>query len=246
MGNNELVKTLAAIGLSDKEAAVYIAGLQGTASVPELARRAQIKRPTAYVVVDALAQQGILLPAKSGQKELYRSIAPQELQKRFERTLEAYTGIVPALTQMVATQPGRPKVEVFDTKDGIMRVYDEMFKEKKVKSMFGFDMISAMFPEVDKEFERRLFAGEIASKDIVDDSPSSRAYARRLKHLPNWEGRIAKGHQLQSDYILYADTVVFVSLKQDNLFVVKIENPDIAHSMNVLFDLAWEKGKKVK
>lgn len=52
------LQTLRELGLTDKEAELYLASLSlGTASIAGLAKKAELKRPTTYLIVDTLLQK---------------------------------------------------------------------------------------------------------------------------------------------------------------------------------------------
>ncbi len=60
-----LDRELSALGLSQKEATVYVALLElGTASVQAIARRADLVRPTTYVILEALTKKGLVQPKR--------------------------------------------------------------------------------------------------------------------------------------------------------------------------------------
>ncbi len=57
------------LGLSDKEAAIYLALLQyESATVIQLSAKTKIKRPTVYVVLETLSKKGLVAEAKVGKK----------------------------------------------------------------------------------------------------------------------------------------------------------------------------------
>jgi sugar-specific transcriptional regulator TrmB len=58
-------------GLSQKEAAVYVACLrQGDGTVLQIARQANIKRPTTYVILEDLVTRG-LVRSKKDRKSIH-------------------------------------------------------------------------------------------------------------------------------------------------------------------------------
>ena len=68
-----LISELQKIGFSDKEAAVYLAGLElGQATILEIAKKAKIKRPTAYVIVEGFIERGLASSFEKGKKKPVR------------------------------------------------------------------------------------------------------------------------------------------------------------------------------
>ena len=67
-----LAQELLAIGLSDKEADVYLAALQlGYSSVQEISQKANINRTTAYTHIKNLISRGLLNATEKNGKIFY-------------------------------------------------------------------------------------------------------------------------------------------------------------------------------
>ncbi|MBI2888737.1 MAG: hypothetical protein HYY10_02320 [Candidatus Liptonbacteria bacterium] len=76
-----LEKYLQDIGLSDKEATIYIALLQADYSSPlELSRKLNMKRATAYVVLESLQKKGLVNETKVNKKTRYQAAPPERLE----------------------------------------------------------------------------------------------------------------------------------------------------------------------
>lgn len=76
-----LEKYLQEIGLNEKESAIYLALLQvDSASVVSLADKTKIKRPTVYVVLEALAKKGLVSEVEIGNKTHFAAESPERLE----------------------------------------------------------------------------------------------------------------------------------------------------------------------
>ena len=72
-----LEKYLQEIGLSDKEASVYVALLQvDNDSVLDLAKRTKINRTTIYPVLESLAKKGLISEIKIDKKVRFQAEPP--------------------------------------------------------------------------------------------------------------------------------------------------------------------------
>ena len=59
---NHLISQLVKVGLNEKESRVYLALLElGSGTAYAVAKKAGIKRPTAYIVLDELRKRGLVL-----------------------------------------------------------------------------------------------------------------------------------------------------------------------------------------
>jgi sugar-specific transcriptional regulator TrmB len=74
---NDLIKELRHFGLSDKEAAVYLASLNlGPASVQDLSHKSKVNRATTYVVIESLTTQGLMSTFVKDKKRYFALAAP--------------------------------------------------------------------------------------------------------------------------------------------------------------------------
>src|SRR4051812_35603168 len=102
-----MLKELQDLGLSEKEARVYLAALEiGQATADQLAKQANIKRPTTYVQLESLMKMGLMSTYEEGKKTYFTPESPDTLKKIFEskkREFEAreqdLTAILPELVR---------------------------------------------------------------------------------------------------------------------------------------------------
>lgn len=93
------------LGLSEKEARVYLAGLAlGATPVQRIAERADVNRATTYVIIESLKKRGLFSSGKNGKKSLFSANHPHSLIAFIEREIallhekkEMLAGLVPQL-----------------------------------------------------------------------------------------------------------------------------------------------------
>ena len=70
--NEDLLKNLGQIGLTDKQAKVYLALLSLESSTAyEIAQHCEVKKPTVYVILEELRQKGLVLKVPHAKKALF-------------------------------------------------------------------------------------------------------------------------------------------------------------------------------
>lgn len=68
------------LGLKEKEAKVYLAGLElGPEPLQNIARKAEITRPTAYEIVRTLEGKGLFREMQQGKKRLFVANSPEKI-----------------------------------------------------------------------------------------------------------------------------------------------------------------------
>lgn len=79
-------KELEIIGLSEKEAKVYVAMLElGPAPILEITLKAGINRPTVYVQIESLKKRGLVSTQLKGKKHLFIAEDPHQLSTLLEK-----------------------------------------------------------------------------------------------------------------------------------------------------------------
>jgi sugar-specific transcriptional regulator TrmB len=95
---NEIIASLAHIGLSNKEAKIYLALLKlSEASVSDIADEAGIKRPTTYIILDELRKKGLVIKIPHAKKALFQAKTPDELYEQTVSNINRFEKILPKL-----------------------------------------------------------------------------------------------------------------------------------------------------
>lgn len=112
MDEDQARKQLEQLGLSNKEARVFVSTLfLGEASVQEIANKAGVQRVTAYVVLEALLLMGLVTQSTRGKIITFSPDNPLNLerllvQKRDQLALQEYTlrSLLPQLSGMLSRE----------------------------------------------------------------------------------------------------------------------------------------------
>src|SRR3989344_4562656 len=129
-------KELQALGLSEKEAKVYLAALVlGPDTVQNIAKKAGINRPTAYLQIESLKEKGILSEVEKDKKVLYMAESPDRLSSllnTYEKELAFKKAelerVMPSLLESFNKAGERPKVRFFEGKQAADLLRGEFLK----------------------------------------------------------------------------------------------------------------------
>lgn len=85
MKTNKLFTTLTNLGLTEKEAKVYLANLAlGPTTILQITRGAELKRTTVYSIIESLKQKGLINIEARGFKKLFVAENPERLESILE------------------------------------------------------------------------------------------------------------------------------------------------------------------
>ena len=139
----ELAEKLEHFGLREKEAKVYLASLfLGPSSVQKIAQEAGINRATTYVVLDSLAENGLISQSHEGKKTVFVAEEPQAIEKLLERQQRqiadnhrALRELLPRLDEISrVAKPGAPVVRFYKGVEGIFNSFDHALRHSPAKS----------------------------------------------------------------------------------------------------------------
>ncbi len=145
------------IGLSDKEARVYLAMLElGPATILEISAKASINRPTTYVEIESLKKMGLVSTQTKGKRQLFMAESPTQLgfiidreKKTVEQKKEVLSKVLPELTTLFNLAEEKPLVRFFEGKEGLIRMQDEFLKtkNKKIVAIASLDNVLQVFTD---------------------------------------------------------------------------------------------------
>lgn len=247
-----LEKYLQDIGLTDKEASVYLALLAvDHASVIGLSEKTKINRSTTYVVLESLAKKGLVSETTVGKKTHYQAEPPERLETYVERrrvVLEEQTkrlrDIIPQIKMIQRETGERPVVKYFEGRAGVISSNEEYVKtaseEKTTYLIYSKDLLEDIFTEQERQKYRGVRLGRDLKSKVI--------YTYSKGEIPN-DGtgeriRIDQAkYPITCDIAIYGDKVKIAILGKF-LSAVIIESSDFATTMKSLVNLIHDIGKR--
>ena len=237
----EIITLLKSYGLNDKEASLYLAALSaGVASITNLARKSNLKRPTAYLVIDSLLRKNLLISVPKGRKIYYKAEAPEKLQEELDRRQIVVSELLPELKRIYEHASTQPKVRFYEGKDKLRAVYEEIFTYKEIWAMFSVDHFLKVFTEEDnRHFFRILIRHNGKIYDIVEDTRRAKEFVGATYRAGVSEAKfLPKSTAVGADILAYDGKVALVSF--ENVSCVIIEDGAVAKTMKTVLQLIWD------
>lgn len=238
----EITDVLKKIGLSNKEAQVYLALLElGLSSVDAIAKKAGTKRPTTYLVLDDLQSRGLVSLVPRERKALYVAESPEQIGSEIARKQELLTRFLPELLAIYNTRKDKPQVQLFEGREGVTQVYNKVFSSPEIWFFATIRQVFAMFPEMEAMLKQKLIKREIKVREILTRTPEDIKYLQSLPAVDNYRGRLASKDtpEFLTDNAFFGDSVAFFSFSP-KIFAVIITSVPIVKSLRALYELAWQ------
>lgn len=236
---NDALKTL---GLSDKQVSVYLALLElGESSVYPIARKAGLKTPTAYVILNELLEKSIVHTVPRAKKKLFRPLDPKQLFAKAESRFIDAKAQLPTILSLVAVPSFAPVTRSFSGRAQLLDAYFETLA-KPNKTLRGW-LSEGAWSEHGLDFflntyRPRRIKQNIPNEFIVADTPQMREYAKNdpitLKNV-----RIDKNLDPKSDLFVYDGNKIIIASFYEEMGVI-IESQHVHALLEQIFLAHWK------
>lgn len=246
---DELLRQLMHLGLSEKEAAVYVSALElGPSTVQDISHKAKVNRATTYVMIESLVGRGLMSSFMKGKKRYFSAESPDRLSSllRSEKQVivekeDELKKALPMLLALFNVEGAKPQIRYLEGPDGIQTVRDVFAHLEgefvQIVALEDVERIQEIVEGREKHLEklterkaahRALFVGKQETFD-------------RLKMSPNGSVRLLPPEKfpIHADITVRGNHVFLYSYKSAVLAVIVVSQ-EIADSVRALFDLAWE------
>lgn len=253
--NDQLISQVEDLGLSNKEARVYVANLMtGPAGVQQIADASGIKRVTTYVILESLVNLGLISQTSKAKKTLFNAESPDNLRRlldKKEQTVQeqkqSLEELLPELKNLASVPKDAPSVKLYDSVEGIrtlIRDYvTEHSKNAKVESLYGvsnYDRLLEFFPEIkENSANPDRLAARVKSKMLYTSERGPILQATDGERMRESRFVPKDRFPMDCDFSIVGDSVVLMSLSGTRPIGVTIHSAEIAQGLKVLFDLAW-------
>lgn len=242
---NDLRLVLKESGLCEKEASLYLAALSlGEASMSQLAKKAALKRATAYLNFKSLETRGLMGSFKMRSGLRFVATKPELLVAKTQQHLEQLKSALPEFIALAQKSPAKPRMAYYEGKEGYIVAAEDSLRETgsvvryigsltEAHKMVGleYDLNYYIPSRVRKRitFKGLLFRSK-SEKEVTDRD--HRGELRELRYLPE-----AYAHK--TSMMIYGNRIAILS-SQKELVTIIIESDDIADSERKKFDLIWD------
>ena len=242
----DLIHILQAVGMDDREAQLYLAGLQlGTAPASDYAKKAGINRITAYNTLESMVRRSFLTTVKKVRAKWYAPVAPEYLSLEVRKNAEALNRALPELKSLQGAKYRKPRVRFFEGWDGVRHVYeDTLTSSEPIRAYATVDDMHKALPNYFPRYYKRRAEKNISIRAIVPETPVGR---ERKTHDVEEKREIAfvpaDKYYFSPEINIY-DNKVMIASWREKLGII-IESEEIADAMKKIYELAWERAKAI-
>lgn len=243
-----ILAQLEALGLSENEVKVYLAALElGSATAQELAGKAAVVRPTAYVAIGGLTKRGLMSSFTKGKKKYFTAEKPakllklvQEEKRKLADHEEKLKRVMPELEALISLSADKPEVKYYEGLEGLARMHENIFesKTKEIKIIASAESVREVIPEEMRVLHNlRVKKAGIKGRILV---VHEKKFEKPQVDFKNWEYKTLKKNHLNmsGEIAIFGEYLSLISY-QDKPYGFLVKSKDIAETARILFDLAW-------
>lgn len=245
--SQKLKESLASLGLSSKEAAVYVALLElGRSSVSQISRKAAVNRATGYVILDSLITKGLVSISGKEPKQEYIAESPDKLPELFRkeqeelRKKEVYAQELSLQLKSIQKMGDRPQVRFYEGIEGIRTVFEDSLTAQsgKIVAFTSIEDQHASVPNYFPEYYQRRKRNNIFMRAIFPDTPMG--VERQEANENEYRDSVlvpALTYGIHPAINIYDNKFMIASFREK--LGILIESAEIADAMKKIFELAW-------
>lgn len=243
----DLQHVLQSVGFSDREAQLYLAGLQmGSAPASEYGQQASLNRITAYNTLEDLVRRGFFTVQKKLKGKFYAPVAPEYVALEARKSVEALQRSLPELRSLRGAEYRKPLVRFFEGWEGLRRVYEDTLTAKTdLLNFANSGVVRNHWPNYDSEYVAERVKRGIRLRGIApDDAAGKRVHGEDRERLREIRLVPAREFDFTNEINVYDSKVAICSfdsgLRGDqDMFGVIIESREVAETQRQIFEMAW-------
>lgn len=242
-----LEASLQQFGLSRKEAKVYLSTLElGKDTVLNISKKSSLKRPTVYLVLDSLAQKGLVSSIPKGNTTQYSAEKPENILSTLKERQGAIEQILPELNAIFSVREGKPQIKFYEGKKNIEHIWlQDTFANSEVDFITSINKLDNEYPHLLSTFSKLSKDNlQFKTRELVTRHPVDIKYAEK-NHTSRRQIRILPEHfDYSMDIDIAKNSVFLVSLEHH--FSVLMESKDVYRPFRSFYELAWQSADDVK
>jgi len=239
-----IIDTLSDIGLSEKEAKVYLATLElGQSIISRIAKRAKINRVTTYDIIERLIRKGFIHFITKHKIKYFSPTKPDIIFQDAKRKVDTFKKALPILKRLHG-ETVHPRVRYFEGIEGIKFIYeDTLLSKTDILNFANSAEIRRFWPTYDEDYVKKRAKKKIFLRGIspLDEAglqvkSENKKYYRDIKLIPQ------KKYNFSNEINIYDDKLSIISFNEGLIGMI-IESKEIADTQRAIFKMVWDFAK---
>ncbi len=230
------IDRLTALGLTKREAQTYLALLKlEEAKAGVVAEHTKEDRTNVYDSLKNLIKKGLVSKVMKNNRAYYRIAPPEKLRDYLVEKGKILNQILPELNTLYSSYEPKPVIEVYEGKEGIKTVFNDILKEGKDFVGFGAtDRAHILLPEFTEMYLKDRERKNIKARQFYPEG------SEVLKSKLSTFKTIPKEFSGPATTLIYGEKVAIFMWFIEPPVVVLIKNKEAARAYKNQFEFMWK------
>lgn len=236
----DLTKQLEIVGLSSKEAIVYLALIKhGPIGGGDLAKFLHMDRTHTYNLIRNLIDKGLASHTKVKSKTSFQATSIKNLLNEFRKKEITIESLIPELESLKKVEATKPVVQVYEGKAGLRAVM-RIAIETKEKEFLGFgasagsyNILEYEMPHITEQIVSRGLKARIIASEKIRGHHSTKFRSIKMRYMK----------ELTNTTTTILEEDVFIFVFEENPYIIQINSKNVANSYRKYFEYLWKLAK---
>ncbi len=235
------------LGYSPKEVAVYLAALElGGSTATEIAEKAKLPRTSVNLIIEALHKRGLMNAFLKKRRRIWAAENPERLMITLKEQEAALKIVLPELQSLRHETGVKPTVRTYGGPEEIKQIMNDIIETKHhISAMLSWDdwaeLLGKSYLEdfIESRYRHYLKIRLLTPKTKTSVALKTRdaAELRVTQFLPETV-------TINNANFIYGNKVAIISLNKKRPVGILIEDEDIQHTMEMLFESLWRESSR--
>ncbi len=248
MHKSKLLTFLSEMGMTENESKIYLTLLSlGATTILKLSNVSEIKRTTAYAVVESLQQKGLVKIEVNGFKKLFIAEPPEKLEVMLELRRKKMKELLPEFMAIQNLEGVESFIKYYDGLESIKTVYEEILKEMRPHEEYlSIGNPSKWFPLDSEYFQNFRQRRAELSRKINFTIRHLLKDCEKAREIKNYEKNFNEKIKILPEKINFSSNLIIIPRKViihqliPPFRAIVIENPSAVQLQRELFNIIWE------
>ncbi|MDF2379123.1 MAG: helix-turn-helix domain-containing protein [Candidatus Gracilibacteria bacterium] len=235
------------LGAKKNEGETYLRLLElGAQPASVIAKHIGTPRSTMYLILQALENLGLVEEFERSGVKYFKTVDVSEIEnvinarkRSLDQTMIHFKEKLPELELLQKKLTMTPKTKLFEGKDKVMQMYEQVLKEESFSALFNAQLMKEVMPQYYEKIPQALKKQGGKARELLVDNAVAHEYMEKFESERHQMKVLPLGTDLQSDMIICKEKIFLISFGKSDLSAVEIYNSSLAKSHQSFFNLLW-------
>ncbi|HVM77156.1 MAG TPA: helix-turn-helix domain-containing protein [Candidatus Paceibacterota bacterium] len=230
------------LGYTPQEVTVYLASLElGPSSATEIAGKSRLPRTTVNLIIESLHRKGLMNAFIKRRRRIWAAENPERLLISVRENEAALKLILPELQSLRHDTGVKPTVRTYGGAEEIKQIMNDMLETKHhISAIISWDeWISVLGKNYVDDFIETRYRHFLRIRLLTPKTKLSSALKARDAEELRATQYLPASLEIKNTNFIYGNKVAIISLNTKRPVGILIEDQDIHHTMDVLFECLW-------